>query len=366
MSETAPIDTYYYDLLEVSPTASENEIKKGYMKMARKWHPDKNTENPNAEEKFKEVNEAYQILKDAEKRKRYDKVGRMKDGGADQQPDLRDLFRGLFGGGKFDHVFGDVDGFSLFSMMSDMPPTPDTTTTTVSTSDSSTTTPPPQMSDEAKQAKLKEIEENQKRIVEHLAGFLTDKLKSWLLGHIQEFEDTANGEAVDMSDFPGGGALLVHIGYLYEQEGKQHIGRYFGLQSFFCEVREKAHLLKETFSLISSVVKVHAAEEKMQKEGQNDELAIKMTSEGLSAIWKLGKLEIENIVRRVCEAVLQDPQVDKATCRRRAEGVERLGEIYTKVGLEAVKREREEMEKRKQEIESMANANNTNAGSETH
>lgn len=68
-------ETKLYDLLETSVGASQDEIKKAYRKAALKWHPDKNKDKAGAEEKFKEVSQAYEILSDPEKRKVYDQFG---------------------------------------------------------------------------------------------------------------------------------------------------------------------------------------------------------------------------------------------------------------------------------------------------
>ena len=65
----------YYDILGVSKSASEAEIKKAYKKMAMQYHPDRNKGDKKAEAKFKEVNEAYQTLSDTSKKKNYDQFG---------------------------------------------------------------------------------------------------------------------------------------------------------------------------------------------------------------------------------------------------------------------------------------------------
>ena len=64
----------YYDILGVSEKADADEIKKVYRKLAQKYHPDRNPDNPEAEERFKEVQEAYDVLSDAKKRKQYDRM----------------------------------------------------------------------------------------------------------------------------------------------------------------------------------------------------------------------------------------------------------------------------------------------------
>src|SRR5262245_27237133 len=66
----------YYDILGVKKSATDDEIKKAYRNLAKKYHPDKNKGNKEAENKFKEVSEAYAVLSDNEKRQQYDRMGR--------------------------------------------------------------------------------------------------------------------------------------------------------------------------------------------------------------------------------------------------------------------------------------------------
>jgi len=90
----------FYDRLGVKIDATETEIKKAYYKGAQMFHPDKNPDNPEAAEKFKEINEAYEVLSDKEKRELYDRYG--KEGlqaGGFQAHDPFDIFSQMFGGG---------------------------------------------------------------------------------------------------------------------------------------------------------------------------------------------------------------------------------------------------------------------------
>lgn len=102
----------YYEVLGVSKNASKDEIKKAYRKIAMENHPDRNPDNKEAEERFKEAAEAYEVLHDDEKRAKYDKFGHqgLRGGqdfhGFDNINDIFSHFSDIFGGSIFDDFFG--------------------------------------------------------------------------------------------------------------------------------------------------------------------------------------------------------------------------------------------------------------------
>ena len=102
----------YYEVLGVDRAADETEIKKAFRRLARELHPDTNTEDPQAEEKFKEAAEAYEVLSDADRRRQYDAYGHegLRRGGFAPNFEgfgsVSDLFSAFFGSGGFDSAFG--------------------------------------------------------------------------------------------------------------------------------------------------------------------------------------------------------------------------------------------------------------------
>src|SRR6266513_5412316 len=103
----------YYEVLGVDRSASDAEIKKAFRRLARELHPDVNSHDPQAEERFKEAAEAYEVLSDPERRRTYDRYGHegLRSGGYapnfETFGSVADIFNAFFGGsGGFGDIFG--------------------------------------------------------------------------------------------------------------------------------------------------------------------------------------------------------------------------------------------------------------------
>ena len=139
----------YYTTLGVAKTATSDEIKKAYRKLAQKYHPDKNPGDKQAEDKFKEINQANEVLSDPDKRAKYDKLGsnwknyqqqggnpqdfnwQGNAGGARSYEDVFSGFSGGAGGGGFSDFFENIFGGSAKGKKTRTPPKPQTIDATV-------------------------------------------------------------------------------------------------------------------------------------------------------------------------------------------------------------------------------------------
>src|SRR6266540_3679976 len=92
-----PASRDYYEVLGLARSASAEEIKQAYRKLAMRFHPDRNPGDPSAEGRFKEVSEAYHVLGDADRRVHYDRFGKMPAGSAPDFVDMTEMFETVLG-----------------------------------------------------------------------------------------------------------------------------------------------------------------------------------------------------------------------------------------------------------------------------
>jgi len=294
-------ESSYYEILGVQKDSTAAQLKKAYYKLAVKYHPDKNPE------KFKLVGEAYEVLSNDEKRSLYDKFGKSSLQNSGSGPGMREIIRVLFGAGGFDDCFGELS----FGMSMD-----------------------PAFADLEEKEREEKMNKLQKEREEELVKTLLTKLEVWMKGDKKGFQTQIEQEVKEKQEVPGGGSLLYILGYIYQQEAKQHLGRFFGIEAFFSELAEKGHLLKETVSVTVAAFEMQKMMQEAEKDGklETEEIQKKMMEKGMETFWKLGQLEIEGIVRNVCEKVLRDTTINKKTKEARCYGLKKLGEIYAKAG----------------------------------
>jgi len=296
----------YYEILEVNKEATASEIKKSYYKLAIRFHPDKNPNDPTAETKFKEISEAYEILSNEEKRVAYDKYGKSGLQGPDTFG-IVEVVHSLFGDGAFVNYFGEL----TFGIMLDPKFV--------------------EMTEDQRTTALQRLQDEREAM---LTATLVSRLEKFVKGLTDEWKADLLKETEELSQVPGGASLLFILGYVYKQEAQKKLGRFFGMESFMSKVRETTHALKGAVSASMAAVAMQAIMQEAERNGmlQSEEVQRKMMEKGIETIWRLGQLEIESVVRMVCEKVLKEPGLSKADLKKRALAIKQMGETFKTVG----------------------------------
>ncbi|KAG0318665.1 hypothetical protein BGZ99_005509 [Dissophora globulifera] len=333
-TDASPLETELYDILGVPVDASPTLIKKNYRALALQNHPDKNPD-PEAHARFQKISEAYQVLSDPKLRSDYNQYGHNKDvspEGGFVNPEA--FFKSQFGGDRFVDIIGEISiGRDMRDALNDPE---DESTTGLSPEEkakreASATEFKDKARDEARQARVDKLVKN-----------LIHKLSIYTEGPCdynaaKAYQEIVRLEAEELKAESYGVELLHAIGFTYTLKAKQFLGKneMLGLGSWFHGVREKGHILTETVSTLraamdlqQSFTQLQEAEKEEMDEAAKKALEEAAASKGLRALWKGSKLEVEGVLRDVCDKVLGDTSVPKATLVKRASALKIVGGVY--------------------------------------
>ncbi|KAG0021298.1 hypothetical protein BGZ82_011354 [Podila clonocystis] len=333
-TDASPLESELYDILGVPVDASPSLIKKNYRALALQNHPDKNPD-PEAHAKFQKISEAYQILSDPKLRSDYNMYGQNKDvspEGGFVNPEA--FFKQQFGGDRFVDIIGEI---SIGRDMRDALNEPeDESTADLSPEEkakreASVSEIKDKARDEARQARVDKLVKN----LIHKLSIYTDGPCDYTAA--KAYQEMIRLEAEELKAESYGVELLHAIGFTYTLKAKQYLGKneMLGLGSWFHGVREKGHILSETVSTLraamdlqQSFTQLQEAEKEPMDEAAKKALEEAAASKGLRALWKGSKLEVEGVLRDVCDKTLNDPTVPKTTLIKRASALKMIGAVF--------------------------------------
>lgn len=355
----------YYDLLGLPITCTQDEVKKAYRRLAIKYHPDKNPDDPTAGEKFKEIAIAYTTLSDPGLRHSYNEFGKGKGDGQTEESmvDPEAIFSQLFGGEAFKDIIGTISlGTEMKSaMQDDEEEEPVSTTVTTTGKDGKPILSPEELEviakkKAAKEAVEKKVSEEKARVRDARVKALVERLKNQLAlfteqADSEDDDQTAAGvraiwtiKAEELKQESYGVELLQTVGFVYSSKSKHYLASTgpipFGLGGWFHSAKSTVHIVNETVSTVRSAYALKEVFEKLsaaEKSGLSDEkkkeLEDKAAQMGLHALFKGAKLEVESVIREVCDEILSEP-LPIPDLRKRAVAIGILGSVY-----EAVKKD---------------------------
>ncbi|EPY51554.1 DNAJ domain-containing protein Caj1/Djp1 type [Schizosaccharomyces cryophilus OY26] len=355
-----PVDTEYYEILGVSPDASSLEIKKAYRKLAVKYHPDKNPEDPQgASERFQKISESYQVLGDEQLRSRYDQHGKEKAVPEQGFTDAYDFFANLFGGAPFREWVGELSFVrEMFREEEAMQEEMNQMNKQQLLLDSGEATPTikQQFNERKKNAQIREREaaakrekqmlEDRKKRISEITKNLQKRLDSWVEKSsteegLQALREQYEKEAETLRIESFGVEILQAMGDVYTQKARNTIkSSKFGIGGFWSRMKEKGKIARDTWDTLSAAMDAKLSIDQMQKlEGKMDEsttpeeraqLEMDITGKVLRASWCGARYDIQGVLRDACNNLLRKSlPIDLRM--KRANALLEIGTIFSQV-----------------------------------